>query len=76
MQTVSLKLDCEGAEYEILYGAKDKVLRSIDRIAMEWHKFDASHNPERLSQYLESKGFSVNFKANRNGKTGLIFATH
>jgi FkbM family methyltransferase len=32
-----LKLDCEGAEYEILYAASSRTLASIDEIVMEYH---------------------------------------
>ena len=69
-----LKLDCEGAEYEILYAASDQVLKSIDRIAPEWHKFDASHDPEALARYLQASGYDISFKTKSHGKTGYIFA--
>ena len=41
-------MDCEGAEYPILEGIHDDTLRRIDRIAMEWHRFDPSHEPDAL----------------------------
>ena len=33
-----LKMDCEGAEYEILYGTPDRYLERIREIRMEYHQ--------------------------------------
>jgi FkbM family methyltransferase len=54
-----LKLDCEGAEYEILFGAPRELLRRIDRICMEYHR--APGGPETwtgegLLSFLASAG--------------------
>lgn len=56
-----LKMDCEGAEYEALYGLTDKQLRSIRFIAMEYHHFssDPTHTPEHLKAFLEKHGFTL-----------------
>jgi FkbM family methyltransferase len=51
-----LKLDCEGAEYEILYSTSPEVLYKIDQIAIELHK-DKNEN-ENLKKFLGD----VNFK--------------
>ena len=55
-----LKLDCEGAEYEILRAAPEAVLRRVRRIAMEYH---ATHDKRARSQelvaLLAERGFSL-----------------
>ena len=52
-----LKIDCEGAEYDILLNDK-KALDKIDRITMEYHNIDGN-SPEQLKAFLEEKGFDV-----------------
>lgn len=51
-----LKMDCEGAEYEILMQASDETIHRIEKIAMEWHggreAFDG------LRAFLKEKGFN------------------
>lgn len=56
---VLLKLDCEGAEYEILFGAAAETLGRIDRIVMEYHVGLNEHVPEGLEQFLAARGFEV-----------------
>jgi FkbM family methyltransferase len=69
-----LKLDCEGAEYEILYNAPDEVFRSIKKIAMEWHRFDPSHTPDKLARFLEDKGFTLIEEPDWTQMTGHLYA--
>jgi FkbM family methyltransferase len=66
-----LKLDCEGAEYDALYGLSDNQLSSIRFIAMEYHHFsdDPRHAPEPLKTFLEQHGFAV-----MKPSKGLFFA--
>lgn len=54
-----LKLDCEGAEYEALYGLPEADLKRIRCIGMEYHHFskDPRHNADALQTLLASKGF-------------------
>ncbi len=61
-----LKLDCEGAEYEILYGLEKGLLARIDFIALEHHPFvkEPKSNPEALKAYLEENGFGVTARIN------------
>jgi FkbM family methyltransferase len=54
-----LKLNCEGAEYEILYGAP-KALRLVWSIRMEYHNLDHDRNRiGYLCSYLSSLGYTV-----------------
>ena len=51
-----LKMDCEGAEYEILMHTPDHILRKIKCIALEHH---ANEDSKMLESFLEKKGFTV-----------------
>ena len=50
----TLKLDCEGAEYEILYSSNK--LHIVNRIVMEYH---LKEETQRLIGYLQGKGFKL-----------------
>jgi FkbM family methyltransferase len=55
-----LKMDCEGAEMEILENAPDELLRSVSAISLEYH-LDA-YSPERLEKFqkrIEGFGFLI-----------------
>jgi FkbM family methyltransferase len=55
-----LKLNCEGAEFEILYSASPALLGRIDRIAMEYHATeDKRRKANELVEYLCRQGFEV-----------------
>jgi FkbM family methyltransferase len=66
-----LKLDCEGAEYEILFSLPDAEFKKVKRIAMETHVTE-SHKTEDLVDFLRNKGYQVNYIANK--ETGHIWA--
>ncbi|MFH1663245.1 MAG: FkbM family methyltransferase [archaeon] len=66
-----LKMDAEGAEYEILFNAPDKILEKITRISMEAH-FVGKNRPEHLIEFLSSKGFKV--KKRKHYGDVLLFA--
>lgn len=54
-----LKLDCEGAEYTILFGAPQPVLENIQRIVMEYHDDLNQYNHADLTRFLKERGFVV-----------------
>ena len=55
-----LKLDCEGAEYEILYNAPSALFDRISCITMETHFGDGSrNNTGAVADYLEGRGYNV-----------------
>lgn len=55
---IYLKVDCEGAEYDVLLNASQGTLQKIDRIVLEWHVVDG-HSPEELEAFLTTCGFAV-----------------
>ncbi|MDO9530359.1 MAG: FkbM family methyltransferase [Syntrophales bacterium] len=53
-----LKIDCEGAEYEILYKCPIKYLHRVVQMAIEVHKgTEPNQNIEFLENYLKSNDF-------------------
>lgn len=61
-----LKIDCEGGEYDILFGCPKSALNIIDKISMEYHPIDQARNARTLKAFLESNGFSVNLVESMN----------
>jgi len=53
-----MKLDCEGAEYDIFLGAESQTLSQIDNIVGEYHGPDPSAHASLFSR-LEEAGFKV-----------------
>lgn len=66
-----LKVDCEGAEYEILFGCPDDVLEIIKKISLEYHNLDSSRNVFSLGRFLEEKGFKVRIES---GSCSMLYA--
>ncbi len=65
-----LKMDCEGAEYDIIYQCPSDYLLKITQIAMEVHKGpEPSQNMESLEKHLASHGF-----ATRRHSTDMMWA--
>lgn len=55
-----LKLDCEGAEYDILYCLSSETLNSIAFITMETHQIDSERrNRDSLVSWLIGKGWKT-----------------
>lgn len=75
-----LKMDCEGAEYEIIDAAPKETLATIKRIAMEYHLppyfglNTSQHKLANLSEKLARAGFSIKIIP-ENKLRGLLFAT-
>ncbi len=52
-----LKMDCEGAEYEILFNAPKNILNKINSISMEYH--EEAGDVLKLKEFLEKAGFNI-----------------
>lgn len=65
-----LKMDCEGAEYDIIYSCTLECLSRIDQIAMEVHGgIGSRQNIESMEAYLNEQGF-----ATRRRPVGMLWA--
>jgi len=73
-----LKLDCEGAEYEIVKTTGAAHWRRIERIAIEYHESGRDRKREELLSILAGHGFAVKAQASRIErhllKSGTIWA--
>ncbi len=70
-----LKLDCEGAEFEILLGAPAALLGRIGRIVLEYHDGVGGHNHRELVDFLGGEGYQVDTLQNRVHKhLGYLYA--
>ena len=67
-----LKIDCEGAEFELLGGASPKAWRAVRRIVCEAHPW--AGQVEDLARALERLGFAVWWEPRRAG-LAIVFAT-
>jgi len=65
-----LKMDCEGAEYEILLNAPENILSRIGKIALEYHR-----GYKELKVFLERNGFLVICPKPSPG-FGMLYATN
>jgi FkbM family methyltransferase len=57
-----LKMNCEGAEYDILLNCPREILQNIKKISMECHDFGEGKNAAALKVFLEQHYFSVEIK--------------
>src|SRR5439155_22097922 len=72
-----LKIDCEGAEYDIMFHATADTLRRIRHISMEYHDGVTSHSHGELRAFLEKHGFRVQVHGNAAHRNlGYLYATH
>ena len=74
-EPVLLKLDCEGAEYEILFHSGDETLSRIRHAIVEYHDGSAAWSHRDLVEFFERKGFRTELRPNcAHDHLGLLFA--
>lgn len=66
-----LKMDCEGAEFDILMNLDEEMLSKIKRVALEFHDLSREKSGKELKPYLEKKGFTVELTG--NPECGYLF---
>ncbi len=59
-----LKLDCEGAEYDIILNLSQDFLKKIKKISMEYHDDISNHTHGEIKSFLKENNFIVDC---RNG---------
>ena len=70
-----LKLDCEGAEYEILFKASEATLRNVRRVSMEYHLGLNDHCLEEMVVFLEEQDFGVTYTPPYDEECGYLYAS-
>ncbi|MBI5394966.1 MAG: FkbM family methyltransferase [Verrucomicrobia bacterium] len=71
-----LKLDCEGAEYDILLSTPGRTLSRIRKIVGEYHDLSAKRHGGVLKEFLTRNGFRTEFRAaGRDTPWGMFVAT-
>lgn len=68
-----LKLDCEGAEYDILLSTPAGILTRIRKIVGEYHDLGANRHGGVLKEFLTSNGFRTKFSAAGPGRPWGMF---
>jgi FkbM family methyltransferase len=72
-----LKIDCEGAEYEIIESLDEQYLTdNIDKICLEYH-FNKEGKINTILDKLKKCGFTINFEYGDyqiNDELGIIYA--
>ena len=69
-----LKLDCEGAEYEIIESLSKNYLQKIEKSVIEYHMFDTQpHLLKKLQNTLENNSFEFHTKT-LFSDIGFLFA--
>jgi len=72
-----MKIDCEGAEYEILMNASPATLKRIVHICLEYHDGFTSYTHADLVRFLEGQGFAITLQPNpAHGYLGLMHAAN
>jgi FkbM family methyltransferase len=68
------KMDCEGAEYGILFNAKPETLAKISHLCMEYHDGVTEYSHDDLARFLEQNGFVVICQVNPvHNDIGLMY---
>ncbi len=71
-----LKMDIEGAEYDLLYSLSRRLYQIINTLSIEYHNLDDRlQNGTSLSKFLRKKGYRVTYKDTVNHSVGQLYAT-
>lgn len=71
-----VKMDCEGAEFEILEGMGGELFKKIGAFYIEYHEYSDDKNHFEIEGLLEKNGFKVrSAKSRYDNKLGFIFAS-
>jgi len=69
------KMDCEGAEYEILFNTPGKIFKKIDKLVIEYHDALTQYTHKELKDFLKQKGYKVKLIPHSlETDIGIIFA--
>jgi|CZKS01.1.fsa_nt_gi FkbM family methyltransferase len=63
-----LKLDCEGSEYDIVFGTPPEIWRRIERVRLEYHFGRA----DELKKHFNLLGYRLAFRTEQKGRNGQV----
>jgi len=70
-----LKMNCEGAEYEILENCTRSDFEKMPRIRLEYHNIDGmKRNGKWLANYLKDEGYQIEHFTRYRNESGFIWA--
>lgn len=70
-----VKMDCEGAEFEILENLSAAAFAAVDNFYVECHRYTYEMNPAKLRDIFQKNGFRVEMWSNHyDSRMGFIFA--
>jgi FkbM family methyltransferase len=72
-----VKMNCEGAEYEIIYGCSAATIRRVGEFRLEYHNLDfQSMNGRALCEHLSETGFRITRYDDYSATAGFIWAVN
>lgn len=71
-----LKMDIEGAEYEVLLSTPAAVLARVRNINLEYHDSSREHTPEDVIRHLGDAGHVLTSRKEDAMKTGIAYFRH
>jgi FkbM family methyltransferase len=63
-----LKLDCEGSEYDIVFGTAPEIWRRIERVRLEYQFGRA----DELKKHFNALGYGLAFRTEQKGRNGQV----
>lgn len=63
-----LKLDCEGSEYDIVFGTAPEIWSRIERVLLEYHFGRA----DELKKHFDALGYRLAFRREQKGRNGQV----
>lgn len=72
-----LKVDCEGAEYDIFFHVSRETLCKIKHVCLEYHDGVTSYSHADLARFFKDKGFHVEIHPNpAHHQIGFLYASN
>ena len=69
-----MKVDCEGAEFRLMYATPSDIFDKVSNIFLEYHDWVKGENSNELKRFLEKQGFKVQkFPNNRIKELGFFW---